>query len=293
MIFRTEFEDKCQKIFDSDSKIGLLSTISGDGYPHITLISSISVKDSSTLMWGQFSQGLSKDNLKNNPKSGFLVVSPDQFWWTGKVLYSGKTLKGEDFDYFNNKPIFRYNSYFGFGAVHYEKLIDVSAGEKLPLLKIALGFFASGILKRKHAAQVSGSIASQFMSKENGKIPPYGIKLASSLACLKFISFIDTDGFPRIFPCMQGQIANSETLVFSSIPYDDLLGQIPSGAKTAIFLANLNLESLLLQGRWYKTEKTGRFKSARFETDKVYNSMLPIGGYIYPPEEMPNVFGIK
>ena len=293
MIFRTEFEDKCKKIFDSDSKIGLLSTISGDGYPHITLISSISVKDSSTLMWGQFSQGLSKDNLRENPKSGFLVVSPDQFWWTGKALYSGNSVNGEDFDYFNNKPIFRYNSYFGFGKVHYEKLIDVSVGEKLPLLKIALGFLASGALKRKHTAQLNGSIDSQCTPNENGKIPPYGIKLASGLACLKFISFVDTDGFPRIFPCMQGQIVNSEILVFSSFPYGDLLGQIPSGAKTAIFLANLSLESLLLQGRWYKLERNGGFKNACFETDKVYNSMLPIGGYIYPPEEIPNVFGIK
>ena len=289
MTFQEKFEDECRDIFKRDSKIGLLCTIAPDGYPHITLISSISVKDSTTLMWGQFSRGLSKEYLKSKPKTGFLVVSPDQRWWTGKALYSESTITGEDFDYFNNKPIFRYNSYFGFGAVHYEKLICVSAGEKLPLAKIALGFLASGIIKKSISQQPKNKIT----SGNSGRIPPYGIKLASALACLKFAAFVDTDGFPLIIPCMQGQPADANTLVFSSVPYGENLGQIPSDAKTAVFLANLNLESLLLQGRWHNTAPKNRFRNGRFDVDKVYNSMLPIGGYIYPPQDMPNVFGAK
>ena len=54
LLFGKEFESVCQKKFESDSKIGLLCSVAPDGYPHIALISSISVKDSKTLMWGQF-----------------------------------------------------------------------------------------------------------------------------------------------------------------------------------------------------------------------------------------------
>ena len=277
--FGKEFESGCQKVFESDSKIGLLCTVAPDGYPHIALISSISVKDPQTLMWGQFSQGLSKQYLKDNPKTGFLVVTPDQKWWTGKALHSGSVVKGEDFDYFNNKPLFRYNSYCGFGVVHYGKLVDVSAGEKLPLLKIGLGFLASGFVKSPPS------------TGNEEKIPPYGIKLASAVACLKFAAFVDSDGYPRIFPCMQGKPAGANALVFSSGPYAELQRQVPPGAKTAVFLANFGLESLMLQGRWNNSEKNGRLKNSRFEVDKVYNSLLPIGGYIYPPQGLPNVFG--
>ena len=70
VVFRKEFEDDCRKAFESDSKIGLLCSIAPDGYPHIALISSIGVKDKNTLFWGQFSRGLSKEYLKDNPKTG-------------------------------------------------------------------------------------------------------------------------------------------------------------------------------------------------------------------------------
>ena len=295
MVFKKEFPDVCQKVFESDSKIGLLCTVAPDGYPHIALISSIGVKDSKTMMWGQFSKGLSKSYLKDNPKTGFLVVSPDQSWWTGKALHTGSAVKGEDYDYFNNKPMFRYNSYCGFGVIHYEELIDISEGEKLPLLKIGLGFMASGALKKralKKRATQKPYPSHEPREEKIEKMPPYGIKLASTLACLKFAAFVDSDGFPRIYPCMQGQPADANGLVFSPLPYGGLLKQIPEGAKTAVFFANLDLESLLLQGRWFNTEKNGRLKNSVFGIDKVYNSMLPVGGYIYPPKTLPNVYGI-
>jgi hypothetical protein len=118
------------------------------------------------------------------------------------------------------------------------------------------------------------------------------MKLASALACLKFAAFVDTDGFPRIYPVMQGRPADADTMIFSSTPYGELLRQIPEGAKTAVYLASMSLESQLLQGRWFNTVKNGRLKHSIFEIDKVYNSMLPLGGYVYPPKTLPNVYGI-
>ena len=284
LTFRNEFEDNCKNIFECDSKIGLLCSVAPDGYPHIALISSISVKDSKTLLWGQFSRGLSKDYLKDNPKTGFAVVMPDQRWWTGKALYTGSAVTGEDFEHFNSKPLFRYNSYFGFGKIHYEDLIDISVCEKLPLLKIGMGFFLSGTLKKKALSQKQNTDTAE-------KLPPFGMKLASNLTCLKFAAWVDTDGFPRICTVMQGQPAGRNALVFSPTPYGDLLEKIPKGAKTAVLLANMDLESLLLQGRWFNTEKNNRLKNSVFEIDKVYNSMLPLNGYIYPPRPLPNIYG--
>jgi hypothetical protein len=284
LVFNNEFDDFCSKSFESDSKIGILSSVAEDGYPHMALISSLSVKSKKTLMWGQFSRGLSKTYLENNPKTGFMVVLPDMHWWTGKALHTGTVLKGEDFEYFNNKPLFRYNSYFGIGAVHYEDLLDISAGQKLSIPQVAMGSIKSMLMK--------GCIKKDKTDQGIQKMPPYGIDLASKLGALKFIAYVDNDGFPRIIPALQGTAVDGNRLIFSTVPYGELLEKIPSGAKAAVYLANLELESLLLQGRWSGMGKYCCQKGGVFTIDKVYNSMLPIGGYIYPPKELPNVYGV-
>jgi hypothetical protein len=63
---------------------------------------------------------------------------------------------------------------------------------------------------------------------------------------------------------------------------------IPNGSKVAMFVANFSLVSLMIQGTWIKTKKGGIVN-----IEKVYNSMLPVPKYIYPHEELPNVYGIQ
>jgi hypothetical protein len=115
--------------------------------------------------------------------------------------------------------------------------------------------------------------------------------LATNMGSLKFVAYVDSDGYPRIIPALQGTAVDANRMIFSTIPYGDLLEKIPAGAKSAVYLANMDLESLLLQGHWSGMGRYGGQKGAVFEIDKVYNSMLPLGGYVYPPQELPNVYG--
>jgi hypothetical protein len=279
--FVKEFEDPCTEQFANDVKIGLLCVPSPDGYPHITLITTLSVRSKTSLMWGQFSQGLSKEYLKENPKTGFLVVSPDQHWWTGKCLHTGTTIKGDDFVFFNNKPTYRYNAYAGIGVVHYHDLVDVSIGQSFPALEIAAGFTVSKLLK----GRVKGGDGIE-------KLSPFGMELGTQISTLKFLAYIDTDGYPRIIPALQGFAPDPGHVVFSSFPWGDLLGKIPPGAKTALFLVNMDCQCILVQGLWSGFQGIGCLKGAVLDIDKVYNSMLPLSRYIYPPEPLPNVYGI-
>jgi hypothetical protein len=267
--FEKTAEEICFKKFEPDSKIGIIASVSPEGYPHMALISSIMLRDKASIMWGQFSQGLSKKYLKDNPKTGFAVVSVDQFFWTGKALHTGEAIKGEDFERFNNKPMFRYNSYFGIGVVHYEDLIDISVGEKLPIAKILYGNILSN-----YAKLFAGK------SDEKQLIPKFGVKLAKNLMTLKFISYVDKDGYPRIIPALQGVPAAGNRLIFSLAAYPELLNEIQVGAKAAVFLGSLDLTSILLQGTFEGIKSFGGAKCAVFKTEKVYNSMVPVGGYI-------------
>ena len=121
------------KAFEPEAKIGLIATVNPDGLPHITMISSIRAKSPTQLMWGQFCEGLSKKNVTTNPKTGFLVMTPDRRLWRGKAKWTHTEEKqGEDFEMYNNTPMFRYNAYFGIHTVHYMDLIETHGQEKLP-----------------------------------------------------------------------------------------------------------------------------------------------------------------
>jgi hypothetical protein len=280
VVFNKELEDRCFSAFEPDGKIGILSSIAPDGYPHMALISTIMAKTKTSIMWGQFTQGLSKQYLNDNKKTGFLVLDAGMNWWTGKALHTDAQRKGEDFVRYNDKPMYRYNSYCGIGIVHYEDIVDVSVGAKLPVLKIALGALKSSYIKT-------------FIKKDRSvkKLPDFGVKLAKRVNSLEFISYVDTDGFPRVIPALQGVPVDNNKLVFSTALYPELLKQIPAGAKASVYITSLDLVGFLCQGRWLGIKKYGGADGAVFEIDKVYNPMVPVPRYVYPEQEFKVVFG--
>lgn len=135
----TRFSENDLKQFEPEAKVGLIATINQEGLPHITLITALQAKTPDKLIWGQFSEGQSKQNVKTNPKTGFLIMTLDRSLWRGKALWTHQTTHGEDYEMFNNKPMFRYNAYFGIHTVHYMDLIETYGKESLPLLQIGLG----------------------------------------------------------------------------------------------------------------------------------------------------------
>ncbi|MBC8458881.1 MAG: hypothetical protein H8D67_12880 [Deltaproteobacteria bacterium] len=82
------FEHEDIRDFEPEAKIGLIATINLQGQPHITLISSIRAKTITQLIWGQFTEGLSKSHVKTNPKTGFLILTMDKQLWRGKATWT-------------------------------------------------------------------------------------------------------------------------------------------------------------------------------------------------------------
>ena len=121
------------KAFEPEAKVGLLGTVTPDGQPHLTLISSIRAKSPQKLIWGQFSEGASKKHVRDNPKAAFLVLTMDKRLWRGKAVWTHSVSReGDDFEMYNNQPMFRYNAYFGIHTVHYMDLVETGGEEKTP-----------------------------------------------------------------------------------------------------------------------------------------------------------------
>ncbi len=88
------------------------------------------------MAFGQFTEGLSKQHILNNPKTGFLIMSLDKNLWRGKATFTHSTKEGQEYDYFNNVPMFRYNAYFGVHTVYYLDLLSHTGKEPLPMNRI-------------------------------------------------------------------------------------------------------------------------------------------------------------
>jgi hypothetical protein len=65
----TQLSQEDMSAFEESAKIGLLATVNPQGLPHVSLITSIQAKSPDQLMFGQFSEGLSKTHVKSNPRA--------------------------------------------------------------------------------------------------------------------------------------------------------------------------------------------------------------------------------
>jgi hypothetical protein len=271
----TFFSSEEIKKLDPCEKVGLLATISPEGSPHITLITSIQPLSENKMAFGEFSRGLSKYHVRNNPKTGFLMMTTDRSLWRGTALWTGAKKEGPEYAMFNEKPMFRYNTYFGIDTVHYLDPVHLSPAEKLPLASIAL----SMLLTRA---------AVGFKDSTDGETPLNNISLSlfNRLSSLKFIAWIDNEGYPAIVPVLQCRASSPGTLSFSAAAYRDELKKIPAGAECAVLALTMDMESVMVCGKFSGFRKKRMINTGTVTIDRVYNSMPPVHGWVFPEQPL-------
>jgi hypothetical protein len=252
------------KMMSCDSKIGVLATKDESGYPHLTFISSIQAFGDDRLTFGQFAAGLSKTFIEQRPNVGFLALSADKRYLSGTASYTHSETTGAEFDLYNNKPLFRYNSYMGFYRIFYLNLTRITRLKKLPMGMIVLG----AVLSRVKAL---------FQAKnERHALPHAAASMFAELDSLKFLSYYDAEGDALILPVVQATSAGTDRVVLSGVPFGGALKKIPDGAKVSILCLNLQMESVLVKGV---------YRRGILDIERVYNSMPPKMEYVYPRSE--------
>lgn len=254
--------------FEPDGKVGLLATVTGENLPHLTLITAMRAPDTQHLVFGQFCEGLGKKYAEENKKTGFLLMSLDKVLWRGKALWTGKTITGEENELFNQKPMWRYNSYFGIHTVHYLDLIGTTRAQKLPMGKIVAGVVKASLLKSRHRSQDSMSVMNRWT-----------VDFISKTGNLKFLSFISSDGFPVVVPCLSAAAADSSSVYIPGTEYRRDTESIPDGTAVCLFTMSLDMEDVVVRGILRRSGSGGVL-----DVDWVYNSMPPVAKQIYPPE---------
>jgi hypothetical protein len=258
-------------VFEESAKIGLLATVDPQGLPHVSLITSIQAKRPDALMFGQFSEGESKRHVRSNPHVGFLVMNRERQLWRGKARWTGEATSGDDYEMYNRKPMFRYNSYFGIHTVHYLDLVEFSGRESLSTAGVAVGSLVTALARRLRAARRPEKI-----------LKPWAERHVNKLGTLKFLSYVGGDGYPVIVPVVPCQAAGSTRLVFAPTVHRAELAAIPANASVAVFALSLQMESVLVRGRFTGYRRCAGLKAGAIDIDWVYNSMPPTQGPIYP-----------
>lgn len=254
--------------FAQSIKIGLVATIDSLHEPHITVLSTLMGKSPTTMMFGKFCEGLSKEHIQSEPKCGFLIMNPQKVFWYGKMTYASATKEGDDYTLYNNQPLYRYNAYFGINTVYYFNLKEISDDHVLPMGTIIMNALKVMMKKRR------------FVDRSKGEVmKPWTQKFTSKLDTLLFLSYIDQDHHPVIVPIIQAQSAGSSRIVFKNAPFLELLSPLVKNQRIAILAFSMSMETVLLKG-WFSGFDVKGY--GYMEIERVYNSMPPVHGYVYP-----------
>ena len=264
MIMNKTISADAQALLALDSKVALLGTLDDEGCPHLTFLSSLQGLGEDKLTFGQFCVGLSKEFLLQRPECAFLALSADMRWLRGAARFTHTAKTGPEFDMYNNKPLFRYNAYFGVNTVWYLDLLGITGVEKLPLLRIASG------------AMLSRACAPFSAKSGKGALTPFGKSLFAAMVGPKFLCHKSENGL-AIVPVVQAAPAGTDRVAFFGRPYGRKLQALVPGAPVCVIALNLDMQSVLVKGTY-----AGKKGAHVMEIKRVYNSMPPASQYIYP-----------
>ncbi|MGD0168831.1 MAG: hypothetical protein ABSE54_03805 [Smithella sp.] len=271
------FSEADMKALEPAEKIGIIATVTPEGLPHISLLTSVMAATPNQLIVGEFCKGKSKEYMQHTRKVGFAVLTMDKKLRRGKALWTHLKKEGPEYEIYNKQPMFRYNTYFGINTVHYFDLIETSTGNSLPLFSIV----KSALLTKLAKSAAKGS-PEQVLSY-------FGENIFNKLDSIKLLSFIDNDGFPAIIPVLQCQTAGSSRLAFNPGAFGTQLKALKAGMTVAVFCMTMQMEDVLVRGKFNGYSRHRGINLGTLDIDWVYNSMPPNHGQIYPPVPLKRV----
>ncbi|MEJ2277802.1 MAG: hypothetical protein P8Y70_08665 [Candidatus Lokiarchaeota archaeon] len=257
----------------------LISTIDERGWPHITMISSNRAINKKEIVWGAFTEGKSKENVRKNPKQGILYMTaeiPFKFLQV-KANFKHIEKEGEDLEHFNKSELMRYFTYVRVHTAYYNEIIASGNLRDLSLFGIITGILKDLIGK--------GGAKTNLKEERLGVI---GYKLFTEPIAVRAISYIDpNDGYPIIIPCIPLQAADHNRLVFPLSTLKNDLIKIPENTKVAVFCMNFDFANQVIKGIYIGIHKFRGIKFGVINIEEIYNSAPPITGRIYPEKEYP------
>jgi uncharacterized protein len=117
--------------FNDPKSVKFLATVGEDGYPNVVYIGSLRATDEETLIYADTVGVKTKKNLKPGSPVAVNVFLPEKFIsYQVKGTFQGFQTSGSYFEYLNELPEFKYNTYFGVraaGVIRVDEIYSASA----------------------------------------------------------------------------------------------------------------------------------------------------------------------
>ena len=113
-------------------------------------------------------------------------------------------------------------------------------------------------------------------------------RLISKVGVLKFLSYIDSEGYPNLIPVLSARAVATDRVLIPATEYAQELKEVPEGP-VALYTMDLSMETVLVRGRFSPVSRHGLIRAAVLTVDHVYNSMPPAAGTIYPRKKLEKI----
>ena len=251
------------------SPLKFVATVGEDGYPNLVPILSLTAWDKDTLCFVRFMVWKTRKNLEERKK---VAVGTMGLFRTVEVLgeFVGFEKSGEKLEFFNTQPIYRYNAYFGAGQVG---VIQV---------KEEAGSYPSRLWRGIQARLFAPSF-NHHSSAVKPVMPKPVFEKFSRILAVKFLSWIDEQGFPRTMPAMGAfPLSPDKIAVLGNL---DFFRSHSSGKKLSLAVLFTEPGAYQVKGKFVGIESRGISDYAVVELEQSFSASPPLPGKrIYPAE---------
>jgi hypothetical protein len=239
-----------------------LATRSTDGTPNVVPVVSILPAEDQpdTLFFGNFLLRKSIKNLKQDPRVGVMVITPQLQGWILKGDFVEFQRTGPYVDRQMGGSLLRYNAYTGIrdaGVIHVR---SVEGAFGISRLQVASEYVLAWLAALGGAGRGNGGVT----------LPLPVRREFARMVAVKVLAWVDDYDYPLVVPALSLQPAGEKALVcWRGAP------QLPAPALAARVAANiLTFEAVSYQakGRWVASGRTGAI-----QVEEIY-----AGGPPYP-----------
>lgn len=249
------------------------ATVDENGVPNVVPLLSAVAADEETIIFSKLMVWKTARNYEANRRITINSLGYGFKSWTVKGEFIEYQTKGEYVDFFQGQPYNRYNAYMGVNKVGVIKIREVY--EPWPLsLVTSLWKYAN----LKGMSSNSGPAGEQI-------IPDQVTDKFNRALALKYMAYIEDDGYPFLAPDFTIRLSKNGKLVFAPFPPGHPLGAMKEGMKAAAVVLAGGPVAYQVKGTYKGIQKEGESGAGVVAVEQVFTASPPVPGKRVVPRE--------
>ena len=199
-----------------------MGTVDARGVPNCVPVTTTTLYDERTLVFGEFLMNKTRKNLLESGKVGVAVITDSFDTWSIRGQFLGFETAGDHVDYINRSPLFRYNAYTSIRAAGIIRIESVSPRTSLGRIRYLCDFMytasVSPLLRANHRPPI---------------MPRPVMQKFGRFAAVRAVAYVDEKGYLATFATVAALPAGPNRLLFGDPLFLARKTTIPSGTMVA------------------------------------------------------------